>query len=82
MHPELKKSAPAKISAIGFVLLIIFGNLWLVNTMIQAETPYWVSYGFFTGVVLVLVGGVALTALIFAGKLRPRADANGENNGN
>jgi hypothetical protein len=81
LQPELKKSAPAKISAIGFIVLIVFGNLWLVNALIHVETPYWVSYGFFTGVVLVAVGGIALTALIFAGKLSPRIENNGENDG-
>ena len=47
-------------SAIGFILLVIFGNLWLVQAMLGVPVPFWVSYGFFTGVVVVLVGGVGL----------------------
>ncbi len=60
MHPEVKKSAPAKISAIGFIIVVIFGNLWLVNAVMSTVTPFWVAYGFFTGVVLVFAGGAGL----------------------
>ena len=60
MHPEVKKSAPAKISAIGFIMVVIFGNLWLVNAVMSTVTPFWVAYGFFTGVVLVFAGGAGL----------------------
>ena len=60
MHPEVKKSAPAKISAIGFIIVVIFGNLWLVNAVMSTATPFWVAYGFFTGVVLVFAGGAGL----------------------
>ena len=60
MHPEVKKSAPAKISAIGFIIVVIFGNLWLVNAVLSTVTPFWVAYGFFTGVVLVFAGGAGL----------------------
>lgn len=81
MDPGLKKSAPAKISAIGFILLIIFGNLWLVNALIQSGTPYWVSYGFFIGVIFVMLGGLGLAALKLTRKLTPRPENNGENNG-
>ncbi len=60
MHPEVKKSAPAKITALGFIVVIIFGNLWLVNALMSTVTPFWVAYGFFTGVVLVFTGGAGL----------------------
>ncbi len=60
MHSEVKKSAPAKISAIGFIIVIVFGNLWLVNALLSTVTPFWVAYGFFTGVVLVFAGGAGL----------------------
>jgi hypothetical protein len=60
LHPEVKKSAPAKISAIGFIIVVIFGNLWLVNAVMSTVTPFWVAYGFFTGVVLVFAGGAGL----------------------
>lgn len=73
MHPQLKKSAPAKISAIGFIILIIFGNLWLVDALILKATPVWVSYGFFTGVCIVFVGGIGLMYLLLLNKLNPPA---------
>jgi hypothetical protein len=60
MHPEVKKSAPVKITAIGFIIVIVFGNLWLVNALMSTVTPFWVAYGFFSGVVLVFAGGAGL----------------------
>lgn len=77
MQSEIKKSAPAKISAIGFIVVVIFGNLWLVNAMLGTQVPFWVSYGFFTGVVLVLVGGVGLGYVI----LNVRAGGNKDDSG-
>ena len=81
MHPDIKKSAPTKISAVGFIIVIVFGNLWLVNALTSSDTPFWVSYGFFSGVIVVLFGGVSLALLIVSGRLTtsdkdPGADGN------
>lgn len=77
MHPEVKKSTPAKISAIGFIVVIIFGNLWLANAILGTPMPFWVSYGFFSGVVVVVVGGVGLAMVM----LNARIDGNKDDSG-
>jgi di/tricarboxylate transporter len=69
VHPDVKKSAPAKISAIGFIIVIVFGNLWLVNALMETATPFWVSYGFFSGVIFVMVGGIGLALLLLSGRV-------------
>ena len=75
MHSEVKKSAPVKITAIGFIIVIIFGNLWLVNALMSTITPFWVAYGFFTGVVLVFAGGAGLGYVLLTRQISgPKAD--------
>lgn len=64
MNPEVRKSAATKISAIGFIILILSGNLWLVYAILGSQVPFWVSYGFTTGVAVTALGGIALVVKI------------------
>jgi hypothetical protein len=69
----LRKSLPARAAALGFVALIIFGNLWVVYALINAKPPVWISYGFGAGLIVAMVSGVALGALLVYWRIRPPA---------
>lgn len=54
------QSPPAKIVAVGFIIMILLGNLWLVGALLGAQASPWVVTGFALGVVVVFVGAVTL----------------------
>jgi hypothetical protein len=60
LRTELRHSFPARATAIGFVILVLFGNLWVVYAIINAKAPPWVSYGFGAGLILTGVAGIGL----------------------
>ena len=63
LDQELRRSLPARIAAIGFILVIIFGNLWLALALIASRAPDWISVGFAVGIATALTGGVGLAWL-------------------
>ena len=52
------KSPPAKLAAIGFILLILMGNVWFSGTMTGGVAAPWVKHGLASGVVLVIIGSI------------------------
>jgi hypothetical protein len=55
-----QQSLPSRISAIGFIILIIMGNLWLIEALLGGRGQVWVRIGLQMGTVTVLVGAVSL----------------------
>lgn len=60
---RLRASLPARLTAVGFIIFIIFGNLWLTLALVGRQAPVWIGAGFFLGIGLALVAGVALGVL-------------------
>ena len=59
--PDWLRSPPARISALGFIVLILMGNLWLVGAILGEQSNSWILSGFALGVALVFVGAITLT---------------------
>lgn len=57
MSAKSRHPLPVRITAVGFIFSILFGNLWLVYLVTSAAMPNWIGYGFYLGVVLALGGG-------------------------
>ena len=59
-RPDWLRSTPARISAAGFIILILMGNLWLVGALLGAQSSPWILTGFALGVASVFVGAITL----------------------
>lgn len=83
LDASLKKSWPARITAIGFIIVILAGNGWLAYGLMSEPVPELIGAGFAAGIAVSLVGGVALGALIVVrrfhdGPTTPPGDDDGE----
>jgi uncharacterized membrane protein len=63
MKSALRKSTPARIAALGFIVVVIFGNLRLTYALLGRPVSSWMQNGFALGVCLTLIGAVCLLAL-------------------
>ena len=61
MRAFKQNSLLSKGSAIGFVILILFANLWLTFLLTKQKAPDFIVIGFFTGLLIAVVFGVCLT---------------------
>ena len=64
MKPHIRQSLSAKIVAVGFIILILLGNFWIVGHMLGREPAEWMSVLGLGGLAMVLGGGVFLIAQI------------------
>jgi hypothetical protein len=60
VHLDLRRSCGAKITAIGFILFILFGNFYLIYQITASSPAGWIQTGFSLSLVLVAIGGIAL----------------------
>lgn len=70
MQDSLRKSWPARLSALGFILVVLLGNVWLTFGLTKEPIPTWLGIGMAVAIGLTLLGGVGLVALIAWRKLR------------
>jgi hypothetical protein len=70
LNPVVRKSWPSRLSAVGFIMVILFGNLWLTFALLGQQVPNWARNGFALGLCLTLVGAVLLMAFIAHLKLK------------
>jgi hypothetical protein len=61
-----------RVAAIGFAVLIVFGNLWLANAVMGFAVPVWVWDGFHVGWGVALVGGMVMLVAFVRAQLAPR----------
>jgi hypothetical protein len=54
------RSIPARISAAGFIILIVIGNFWLIEALWGAPGQAWVRTGLQLGTATVFVGAIGL----------------------
>ena len=71
MHQTIRQSWPARLSAIGFIIVILAGNGWLVYALMGDPVPPVVSYAFAGGVFLALAGGLGLVLLTLKLRMAP-----------
>lgn len=50
----------SKITAVGFITLIVSGNIWLARSLLGNVTDQWVGLLAWAGVLMVVFGGVTL----------------------
>ncbi len=74
MQSAIRKSWPARLSALGFIVVIIFGNVWLTFGLTDTPIPQWLGVAMAAGIGVSLTGGVCLMALIIYRKFRPLAE--------
>ncbi|NRA45607.1 MAG: hypothetical protein HRU09_11685 [Oligoflexales bacterium] len=60
MKPHIRQSLAAKIVAVGFIILILLGNFWVVGHLLGRQPSEWMSVLGLGGLALVLIGGVFL----------------------
>lgn len=63
MRAKTRRSLPSRVTALGFIFVVFFGNFWLSYRLVGAGDPTWLRVGFFLGVGAVAVGGAGLLAL-------------------
>jgi len=51
---------PAKVTAVGFIVVIAFGNFWLAHALFGTVVPEWVGLGFIAGMAAAAFGGIAI----------------------
>jgi hypothetical protein len=60
MTPKPLQTPAARAGAIGFILLIVVGNLWFVKSLTGEPIPEWMRLVGTVGVVLAFFGGGAV----------------------
>lgn len=66
-NDQLRKSLPAKVTAIGFIGLILLAQFHLVFVITKREGPEWIAYGMQGALILVFLGGIGMLWLRFKG---------------
>ena len=60
MDEQLRRSIWTKMSAIGFIYLIVLGNIWYAMLVVGAAPPEWLKISFYLGIFFVLASGAGL----------------------
>ena len=55
-----KHSFAKKLTSLGFILMILFGNFWFVDRVFALQPADWKIAGFYTGFTAVVLGGLGL----------------------
>ena len=63
MKQKLRESLPVKITALGFITLIIAGNFWLINHFTGTPPALALKVAGVTGFLAVLLGGVCILGM-------------------
>lgn len=63
MHPSVRRSIWAKMTALGFIYLIILGNFWFSYRLFGHHSPEWLLEAFVIGLPFVFIGGMGVIFL-------------------
>jgi hypothetical protein len=55
-----QKSFGAKISAVGFALIILLGNFWILYSVFGRPSPNWLADGLRASALITLLGALSL----------------------
>ena len=81
MAPVSNYSMPVRVTALGFIFTIFFGNLWIVCLLFGIPLPMWIGYMFYLGVLLALGGGLAMLVNKVADQLQAPRDGMPDDRG-
>ena len=62
MRSALRRSPPARVVAVCFILIVILGNIWVTYAVVGREPPAWVQMSFPWVILSTLVAGLWLAA--------------------
>ncbi len=65
----LRQSLPARVAAVGFIVVIVLGNVWLTYGLTGQTPPVWVAVSFLGGMVIAGCGGLGLAYVAVRAKL-------------
>lgn len=71
MQAAIRKSWPARLSALGFIAVIVLGNVWWTFGLTGKPIPQWLGVAMASSIGLTLFSGVCLMALMVYRKLNP-----------
>ena len=60
MDPHLRQSPWARLTAVGFIVLILLGNYWFVLVVTAAPVPLWFERAFYGTVIAIGLSGTGL----------------------
>ncbi len=60
MAQNWRSSFWSKVSALGFIVLVILGNIWFVEGLTGRESPPWLQVLFIANVLVLLISGFGL----------------------
>lgn len=78
LDETLKRSWPARLAAVGFVIVILAGNGWFVYGFTGNQVPDLVSGSFSLGILMSLSGGLGLAALAIKRRISGVDTSEGE----
>lgn len=60
MAQNWRSSVWSKLSALGFIILVILGNIWFIEGLTGREAPKWLQILFLANVLGLLISGLGL----------------------
>ena len=63
LKKHIRNSIPAKMTAIGFIVVILSGNFWLISLLLKQQPSMLVVYSMQIGTLLTLLSGLLLLGL-------------------
>jgi len=81
LETALRRSWPARITALGFVVVIVFGNFAIADIVMGVDIASWTFNGMWIGIGVTVVSGISLAALLVTRKLRRPPEVPGEPEG-
>lgn len=70
MQESVRKSWPARLSALGFIFVIILGNVWLTYGLTNEPVPAWLGVAMAASIGVTLLGGAGLVGLLVWRRMR------------
>lgn len=58
----------------GFIIILIFGNIWFADALLAVPPPGWVVDGLLLGMLTAMTGGFGLVGLAVIERLSGRRD--------
>jgi hypothetical protein len=60
MNPNLRAALPTRFTALGFIVVLLGGNFWVMYLILGQKVPNIIVEGFNLGVLMVIVGGISM----------------------
>lgn len=80
VHQKWRHSIWSKLSAAGFISLVVLGNIWFILGMSHPQAPHWLQLTFVVNIFWLLVSGLGLGLHILLQSIRPKEDPERDHN--